>query len=98
MKLSFPAKSLDEIVNQINDMLTGRELGKIAKVSREGDDLLVTLSKFGTSTLIFSFENKDNQLCGELTSEKIAFTHRAFRDEVKEHLVKVIEKCGGKVS
>ena len=97
MKVQFSKKPTGDIASAIKKTMEGRSLGDIVSVDAAENSLLVKISKLGTSTL--EFERKDD---GEfaiftLTTEKIAFAHKAFKNEVTEKLVHVIEKSGGKV-
>ncbi len=97
MKINFSDTDPQKILKNITDALGGRELANIVDFNFEGKDLIVTISKFGTSVLTFSNRAANNGLQYELTSEKIAFAHRAFKDEVKQKLFKVIQNAGGSV-
>lgn len=97
MKISFKENDPNKVLKSITDALGGRELGKMVDMRFEGKDLVVTISKLGTSTLVFSNKAAKDGLQYELTTEKIAFAHRAFKDDVKEKLFKVITGAGGKV-
>jgi hypothetical protein len=75
--------------------LGGRELGKMVAFDLREDQLVVTISKFGTSTLEFSCQKTKDGLEFCLGSQKIAFAHRAFEADVKAKILKVIESIGG---
>ncbi len=77
--------------------MAGRKLADMVNITLTKGKLEVIISKLGTSTLTFAEKESDKGLEYNLTSEKIAFTHKAFKDEVKDKIVKVIEKAGGKV-
>jgi hypothetical protein len=98
MKFSFkdtdPAKVRDLIVNALG----GRELGKMVSFDLRDDQLVVTISKFGTSTLQFKCEKTKDSWEFQLGQQKIAFAHRAFESDVKSKILKVIESIGGKIS
>jgi len=98
LKISFTEKDPNKIIEKITDALGGRELGKMVQFHLQGEDLVVTISKLGTSTLTFTNKGNKSGLKYELTNEKIAFTHKAFKDDVKAKLHKVIEQAGGKIA
>lgn len=97
MKVSFTEKNRDKILTSIKNAMAGRKLAEMVEIALVKGKLEVTISKLGTSTLTFSEKESDIGLEYSLTSEKIAFTHKAFKDEVTDKIRKVIEKAGGKV-
>lgn len=94
MKLKFDSTNLDDIIAAVQNILSGRELGKIVSLEKDAKKLLVKISKLGTSTLVFEADST-GVFC--LASEKIALTHRAFKDEVKKKFVQVVKQAGGTV-
>ncbi|MBC7658490.1 MAG: hypothetical protein H7249_02150 [Chitinophagaceae bacterium] len=98
MEVKFPEKDLGVIIGKIKDALGGRELGKMVSFDQAGNEMIVTISKFGTSTLTFS--TKQTATGSELTldKEKIALAHRALKGEVTDKIVKVIQQAGGTVT
>ena len=97
MKIAFSLTTASAVVAALQAALQGRKLAEMVAISAAGEDVVVTISKFGTSTLTFTQTAATSGLEFELTGEKVAFTHKAFRNEVKEKLVQVIEKAGGRV-
>ena len=97
MKFEFPKKTAAEIVETIKEAMGGRQLSDMVNFAVDGSNIKVTISKLGTSVLNFLVAQKNDKTEIELGEEKIAFTHRAFKDEVKQKLVGVITKAGGKV-
>ncbi len=99
MKIIFSETDPQKVVQNIKDALGSRELAKMVDFALQGKDLIVTISKFGTSTLTFSNQAaKSGGLQYELTGEKIAFAHKALKGEVTNKLLKVIESAGGKIA
>ena len=98
MKVFFPDKDPKAILGKIKEAFGGRELGKIVEFSTSSSNLLVTISKLGTSTLKFDREDKDEGIEYTLSKESIAFTHRAFKDDITDKIVRVLEQAGGKVT
>ena len=97
MKIKFTKQPNSEIISALQKTMEGRALGQIVSVGEEGGNLIVKISKLGTSTLQFDRSEQGNDLIFTLSVEKIAFAHKAFKDEVKSKFVSVIEKSGGKV-
>ena len=96
MKIEFTLEDTDQVISAIQETLGDRKLAKIVSFSNENQNLMVKISKLGTSTLTFSCVSQD-PLTFELSNEKVALSHRAFRDEVKEKLYQVVKSSGGKV-
>lgn len=97
MKFFFSDKDPKVVNDKILGALGARELGKIVQFELGKNDLTVTIAKMGTSTLKFNHSEKNGGRQFELAEEKIAFTHRAFKQDVLDKLCQIIEKCGGKV-
>ena len=97
MNIFFTEKSSDKIIASIKSAMGERELGKMVSFALQGKNLIVTISKLGTSSLTFAHKDRDDGCEYTLTSEKIAFAHKIFKDEVKEKILKVISQAGGKV-
>ena len=97
MKFFFPKNEPEALMNQIMEELGGRELGKLLSFEVSGNDLTVTISKLGTSVIEFSGHTKDGGIEYDMSREKIAFAHKAFKGDVMAKLCKVIEKVGGTV-
>ena len=98
MKVQFKLASAQEVASVINVALEGRKLGDLVTIAATGQDLVLTVSKLGTSTLIFSGSPLGKGIEFNLTSEKIAFTHKAMKDTFKGKIAKVIEQAGGTIS
>ncbi len=95
MKFKFPEKNTKEVIEIMEENLSGRKLGEMVSIQEKDEGIVVTISKLGTSTLEFA---KDDEGGFALSSEKIAFAHRMFKDEVTDKICQMIEKCGGQVS
>lgn len=98
MKIFFRNLTPDAVVNQINASIQGRQIAELVKLNLDGNNLDVTISKLGTSTFSFLCSKNGPDCLIELKNEKIAFAHRAFKDEVLSKLVQIVEKAGGKVT
>ena len=97
MKAFFTEKDRNKILDNIRIAMGDRKLGEIVKFALKPEGLEITISKLGTSILQFAEKATDKGLEYTLVSEKIAFTHRALKDEVAQKIVNVIEIAGGKV-
>ncbi len=98
MKVKFIETNRDQVLANIKAALGNRKLSEIVDFSLVAGKLQVTISKLGTSTLLFDETSNSAGLEYTLTSEKIAFSHKAFKGEVTDKIVAVIEKAGGKLS
>ena len=98
MKVDFPGNDREKILADIQAAMGGRQLAEMVDFDLGNNGLLVTISKMGKSTLQFAESPNGDGLTYSLAKEKIAFTHKPFKDEVTEKILNVIEKAGGKVS
>jgi hypothetical protein len=97
MKVQFAKQSTQTIITGLRQAMDGRALGDMVSIDEERGGLLVKISKLGTSSLQFDRSENGEFAVFTLSEEKIAFAHRAFKDEVKSKLVHIIEKSGGKI-
>lgn len=97
MKISFPKQESKKIISAIKKAMGDRALSEMVDLSIEKSQMIITISKLGTSTLTFAKEVNDDRVLFVMTSEKIAFTHRAFKGEVTDALMKIVKKAGGTV-
>lgn len=97
MEINFPEKNLGNIIDKIKTALGNRELGKMVSFDRQGDEMVVTISKFGTSTLHFACKETADGSQLTLGKEKIALAHKPLKNEVTDKIVKVIQQAGGSV-
>jgi hypothetical protein len=97
MKVQFQKKSNELIIAELREAMDGRALAEMVSIGEERGGLFVKISKLGTSTLQFDRSEDGEFAIFTLSEEKIAFAHRAFKDEVKSKLANIIEKSGGKV-
>jgi hypothetical protein len=98
MKVEFSGNDRDKILGDIKAAMGGRQLAEMVNFELGSKGLIVTISKMGTSTLQFDESPSGDGLTYNLSKEKIAFTHKPFKDEVTAKILNVIEKAGGKVS
>ena len=86
------------MIDTIKSVMGGRQLAKMVSFEYASKQLLVKISKLGTSTLIFDHVDSKEGAHFSLSGEKIALSHKPMKGEVKSKIFKVIEKAGGKVS
>jgi len=98
MQIQFSDTDPNAVVQKLQDALGGRQLAKMVHFDMSGGEMIVTISKLGTSTLHFKCDKNDKGCHFALTKEKIALTHRPLKGEVTDKIVKVIQKAGGLVS
>lgn len=98
MKVYFAEKDRHKILENIKIAMGDRRLAELVQFSLEPGKLDVTISKLGTSVIHFSEQDTGTGLEYALKSEKIALTHRGFKDEVREKIIDCLEKAGGKVT
>lgn len=97
MKVYFEGKDRHKILDNIKVAMGDRRLAEMVQFSLEDGNLNVTISRLGTSVIHFSEQETGTGLEYALKSEKIALTHRGFKDEVREKILRCLEKAGGKV-
>jgi len=97
MKIVFENLKPKDALSKLKKTLQGRQLGEIVSFELENSELRVVISKLGTSTLSFACEDENGDCVFQLSGEKIAFAHRAFKGEVMGKFVNVVEKSGGVV-
>lgn len=100
MKISFPKQPNAKIIQSIRQAMEGRSLNDLVSIEEQGSDVIVKISKLGTSVLTFKRTEDDGKdsVQLDLVGEKIAFAHKAFKDEVKLKFSEVIKKAGGIVT
>ena len=89
--------SVSEFIKKVSDSLSQRELGKIASVSLNGENVIITFSKLGKSEVVYTLKNLPEGFECIHKSEKISLTHKAFRSDIESKLSKVLESNGAKV-
>ncbi|NRA64053.1 MAG: hypothetical protein HRU19_06185 [Pseudobacteriovorax sp.] len=97
MKIFFPEKNPDSIVSSLETAMGDRALSKIVSFSQKNEQLIVTLSKLGTSTLSFDRSESADGTTYTLAKEKIALSHRPLKSDVTGKIIKVVERAGGTV-
>ncbi len=98
MKISFDAEATEAIISKIKKTMENRNLAKIVEFSTDPQgNITIHIKKLGTSTLSFSRLEEKGKAIFKLSEEKIAFAHRAFKDEVTQKIMQVIELAGGKI-
>lgn len=97
MKIKFPKTTPKELVSSLQEKLGGRKLGEMVSFETDDDHLKIVINKLGKSVLQFKQEKSGEELCYCLESEKIAFTHKAFKDEVTKKIMALVQDIGGSV-
>lgn len=97
MHIQFKEKDPNKVLEAIRTAMGDRELGKIVSFDMDPSSLTVTISKLGKSTLTFLKKATDAGIELVLDNEKIAMTHKAFKGEVTDKILKIIEKAGGSI-
>jgi hypothetical protein len=98
MEVQFTDSDPKVVLQKLQDAMGGRQLAKMVSFDLLAGEMVVTISKLGTSTLHFKCEQTPTGCHFALSKEKIAFAHRPLRGEVTEKIIKVIEQAGGQVS
>jgi hypothetical protein len=97
MKILLPKKPIEQIARDINDVIGERKILSMVSISHNSKQLVVKISKWGTSTLTFTRTDDKASAQFSLTSEDIAFTHKPFYQEVKNQFYSVVKEAGGSV-
>lgn len=92
-----PNAAPQEFVDKISHALSGRDLGKMTTITLSGDNMLITFSKLGKSEVAFALVKEGAGFSCSHKSEKIAFTHKALRNDIEAKLAKVLESAGATV-
>ena len=98
MKIQFAQKPTAQIVRDLSDVLNKRAFQQTILLSHKSNEIVVKISKMGTSTLIFTRTDAKKRAEFSLTSEDIAFAHKPFYVEFKDQLLSVVKEAGGKVT
>jgi hypothetical protein len=97
MEIILPTKPTDRLINVIEKVIDRRGLSDNVSLSHEGKQLVVRVSRLGTSTLIFSRTDARRKAHFSLTSEEIAMSHRFSYSEFANQLRSIVEEAGGEV-
>ena len=98
MNIQFQETDPKKALKAINEALDERDLKKMVSIGLEGEDLVVVISKLGKSRLRFTpGKGEDKGLSYSLTNEKIALSHRAFKEDVTEKIKVLLKDAGGRV-
>ncbi len=98
MKIVFAKQDPATVLKQIASSIGGPTLKNMISFNLgKNNHLEVTIKKAGTSHLSFSFHESPQEIIWQLTSQKIALAHLAFKATIFERLTNVIERQGGKV-
>lgn len=81
---------------RMREAMVGRALGSIATVTVACDELVLTVSRLGTSEVRFRTTPSGTGFRAVRSGEKIALPHRPFREEMERKLEGVVRKAGGR--
>ncbi len=95
MNIHFKDTDPNSIINKLKEVMGDRALSKMVSFDLAGNEMVVTISKLGTSSLHFNCTKLSDGCKFELTKEKIALAHKPLKSEVTSKIYKVIEKAGG---
>ncbi len=98
MRIKFAETDRQKVLAAIQTTMGDRKLGDMVSFKLVAGGLDVVISKMGTSTISFKEKMMDDGIEYTLANEKIAFTHKPFKDEVTQKIAKVIQSSGGKVT
>lgn len=93
-----PSGSPESFARAMQDAMKGRALGSMTTITVEGDELVLTVSRLGTSEVRFRTTPSGTGFRAIPSGEKIALPHRVFRDEMQRKLEKVLVTAGARVS
>lgn len=94
MKLFFKESSAEEITGKINHIIQqNKKYSDMVTVEPAKNSFTVVIKKMGTSKLHFC-QNSDSW---NLEKEKIALTHRSYKEKVHRMIERVVVELGGNV-
>lgn len=98
MKIIFDKQDPSEVIEKIKEKLLGRKLGRMVVFNLDqSNNLEVIIKKLGTSKIAFSYQEIDASMEWHLSKEQISLSHKAFKNEVLNKIVNIVEHTGGKV-
>ena len=97
MEIYFKDKNAQQVIDGVREKMGGRKLSELLHIEADGNDIRVTIKKMGTSTLEFTHTEQKEGHHWQLSKEKLALTHRAFKGEIIEKLTRIIDSLGGKI-
>lgn len=90
-------KSYAEAVDALKGYIKREKLSDIVAVKDEPSELIIKISKLGTSTLTFAVTEKDGTTEFLLIKENIAFSHKAYKSKIIKYVTDMVEQEGGSV-
>lgn len=85
----------EKFMRKIERALAKGELGKFAKMTLNLPTATIGFEKMGTTEFTYTIVNEGETFVATKTSEKVAFTHAFFRNEVERELERIIHRFGG---
>jgi len=95
MKFIFAWMGLDSIKENLERVLKETDLPVDVTIVTEAENLVVSLKKFGTSTLTFASTPDIAGTRLALIGEDIATLHKSHIEEVKKAFIDIAIKAGG---
>ena len=86
-----------EFIEKVMTILQKGELGKVTTMTASGDNFTVVFSKLGKSEIVYDLTKEGTNFSCTFKSEKVAFTHKAFKGEVDKGITKAFEHAGATV-
>jgi hypothetical protein len=77
--------------------LNASSISSMVNVNFDNNRIMIRVSKFGTSNMVFEQNTDEQQLYFVLTEEKIAALHQTFKPMIMKELSGIIESVGGKI-
>ena len=94
MKLYFKDTSPEHLARDIQDHINNNtKYAGLVRIDSKNSGFDVIIQKLGTSTLEFS----QNGSSWDLKKEKIAFSHRPYKEKVYKIIEKIVVQLGGEI-
>lgn len=95
-KFTIPFTKPEQFNQEFLHAIKDRNLGKITSSVYDPKEkkFILTFSKLGQSTIVYDVIPKDSSLLLSKKEEKIAFTHKPFKQEIANKLASVLKNLG----
>ncbi len=93
-RFTVPDQNAREFVDGVRRALSGRSLGQMVTLDLEGTQLVVRLSKMGTTELKYDVVPQGAGFVANLTQERVAPFHAPFRADFEHKLEQVLQDLG----
>ena len=96
MKVFFEKIQTADVVKELKKIMLKTEGKQWIDIHLEQNKITMTVSKLGTSKLIFvSTDFAAQGCCWHLIDMDVAFTHRVYRKRFKEEAMRCFKQIGG---